>query len=200
MTDIPRKETTADVDCGGCTLHDALNAPAAIERREFLRAGALALASLGFLGLGSRTAGAMEVGEVSALAPKGSDGRTEKRYPIPTVDGASIDKDNDVILVRWQNAVYAFALSCPHQNTALKWDERDHAFQCPKHHSKFQPDGAYIPGSGRATRNMDRYAIQVQGNGVIVDLDKVYEEDSDGTQWAAAVIHLDGKVSANSKS
>ena len=124
----------------------------------------------------------------------------ERSYPVPAADGAVIDKENEVILVRYAGAAYAFALSCPHQNTALKWDERDHAFQCPKHHSKFQPDGAYIPGSGRATRNMDRYAIQVQSNGVIVDLDKVYEEDSDGTQWAAAVIHLDGKVSANSKS
>jgi len=98
------------------------------------------------------------------------------------------------------DAVYAFALSCPHQNTALKWDERDHGFQCPKHHSKFQPDGAYIPGSGRATRNMDRYAIQMQPSGVTVDLDKVFEEDSDGPQWTAAVVRLDGKVSANSKS
>jgi hypothetical protein len=47
---------------------------------------------------------------------------------------------------------------------------------------------------------MDRYAIQMQPTGVTVDLDKVFEEDSDGPQWTAAVIHLDGKVSANSKS
>jgi len=47
---------------------------------------------------------------------------------------------------------------------------------------------------------MDRYSIQLQASNVTVDLDKVFEEDSDGPQWTAAVAHLDGKVSANSKS
>jgi len=86
--------------------------------------------------------------------------------------------------------VYAFALSCPHQNTALKWDDRDHGFQCPKHHSRFQIDGDYIDGSGRATRNMDRFAIARDGAGVTVDLDKLYQEDTDGAEWAAAVVKL----------
>jgi len=95
-----------------------------------------------------------------------------------------------VILVRWQNAIYAFNLSCPHQNTALKWDDRDHGFQCSKHHSRFTPDGSYVAGSGRATRNMDRFAIQRDASGVTVDLDKLYQEDTDGPQWTAAVIHL----------
>ena len=89
-------------------------------------------------------------------------------YAIPAADGAQIDKDNDVILVRWQDAVYAFTLSCPHQNTALKWDDREHTFQCPKHHSKFTVTGDYIADSGRATRNMDRLAIQRSGAAVMV--------------------------------
>jgi nitrite reductase/ring-hydroxylating ferredoxin subunit len=166
-------------------------------RRQFLRDSFLSVAgAMMAVGMAKNAALAMPLEFTGAKRSSGS----TRSYTVPVSDGAQIDKDNDVILVRWQNAVYAFALSCPHQNTALKWDERDHAFQCPKHHSKFQPDGAYIPGSGRATRNMDRYAIQVQGNGVIVDLDKVYEEDADGPQWTAAVVHLDGKVSANSKS
>ena len=186
MTDIPRKEATADVDCGGCTLHDALNAPAAIERREFLRAGALALASLGFLGLGSRTAGAMEVGEVSALAPKGSDGRTEKRYPIPTVDGASIDKDNDVIVARVAGKVYAFALSCPHQNTALRWNADEKLFTCPKHKSHYHADGTFI--DGRSTRDMDRLAVRKDGQTLVVDVDTLYQQDLNAAQWAAAFV------------
>ena len=95
-------------------------------------------------------------------------------------------RDNEVILVRWQDAVYAFTLSCPHQNTALKWDDREHTFQCPKHHSKFTASGDYIADSGRATRNMDRLAIQREGAAaVIVDVDKVFQEDTDGPQWAA---------------
>ena len=39
--------------------------------------------------------------------------RTKKgiSYTIPAADGVQIDKDNEVILVRWQNAMYAFNLS-----------------------------------------------------------------------------------------
>jgi Rieske Fe-S protein len=78
-----------------------------------------------------------------------------------------IDKANQVILVRWQNAVYAFALSCPHQNQALRWDAKETRFQCPKHKSKYQPDGTFI--SGRATRAMDRYAVRHEGDTIVVE-------------------------------
>lgn len=111
-------------------------------------------------------------------------------YAIPAADGAQIDKKSEVILVRWQGAVYAFNLSCPHQNTALKWDDTDHQFQCPKHHSRFDPAGDYIPDSGRATRNMDRFAITRLGTNVVVYLNKLYQNDDDAAQWAAALVKV----------
>ena len=37
---------------------------------------------------------------------------------------------------------------------------------------------------------MDRFAIARDGTGIAVDLDKLYQEDTDGPQWAAAVIKL----------
>jgi Rieske Fe-S protein len=123
---------------------------------------------------------------VDALRSSGS----RHTYAIPVADGAQIDKDNQVILVRWQNAIYGFSLSCPHQNTALRWDDRDHTFECPKHHSKFTANGSYIPGSGRATRDMDRLPIQLDGAAVTVDVDTVYQEDTDAPRWAAAVVKL----------
>jgi len=156
-------------------------------RRRFLRDSFLSVAgALVAVGASRATAMAMPLEFTESLRANGS----TRSYATPVADGAQIDKDNDVILVRWQNAVYAFGLACPHQNTALKWDDRDHTFQCPKHHSAFQANGEYIAGSGRATRNMDRYAIQSQANGIVVDLDKLYQEDEDGAQWAAAVIRL----------
>jgi len=97
------------------------------------------------------------------------------RYPIPTADGAQIDKDNQVILVRWQN-------------TALRWDDADHRFQCPKHHSKYRPDGEFI--EGRATRGMDRLAIQREGNDLVVDVDKMFKEDEEKAAWNAACVVL----------
>jgi nitrite reductase/ring-hydroxylating ferredoxin subunit len=111
-------------------------------------------------------------------------------FAIPQADGAQIDKDNALILVRWQKSMYAFDLSCPHQTTALKWDNSDAGFQCPKHHSRFRPTGEYIAGSGRATRNMDRFGISKEANGVRVDLDKLYRQDEDGPEWNAAVVKL----------
>ncbi len=187
MTDIPRNETTATVDCGGsCSLHDALNAPAAIERRDFLRAGALALASLGLLGLGARSAEAMDVREVSPLSSKRTDGRAEKRYPVPTVDGVSIDKDNDLIVARAAGKVYAFALSCPHQNTALRWNADEKLFTCPKHKSHYRADGSFI--DGRSTRDMDRLAVHKDGQTIVVDVDTLYQQDLNAAQWAAAFI------------
>jgi Rieske Fe-S protein len=119
-----------------------------------------------------------------ALASRGQ----SHTYAIPAQDGAEIDRDNEVILVRWQNAVYAFALACPHQNTALRWNGSEGRFQCPKHKSQYRPDGTF--NSGRATRGMDRFSIKRQANGVVVDLDALHEEDEDASGWAAAVVKL----------
>jgi nitrite reductase/ring-hydroxylating ferredoxin subunit len=156
-------------------------------RRRFLRDSFLSVAgALVAVGATRATALAMPLEFTEASRRAGA----TRSYTLPMADGAQIDKDNEVILVRWQGAIYAFALSCPHQNTALKWDDKEHGFQCPKHHSAFKPDGEYIAGSGRATRNMDRFAITTAGNSVTVDLDKLYQEDEDTSQWRAGVGHL----------
>jgi Rieske Fe-S protein len=107
-------------------------------------------------------------------------------YPVPAADGATIDRDHEVILVRWKGAVYAFSLSCPHQHTALKWADGDSRFQCPKHKSKYQPDGTFI--SGRATRNMDRFALRKSGRNVVVNVAQLFRNDKQAGPWAAAKV------------
>jgi nitrite reductase/ring-hydroxylating ferredoxin subunit len=109
-------------------------------------------------------------------------------YPLPEADGVMIDKEREVILTRYQGAVYAFKLACPHQKTMLKWKDKDGRFQCPKHKSRYQPDGTFI--SGRATRGMDRYAVRRQGAQIVVDLRKVFLEDKDKAGWSAAAVRL----------
>jgi Rieske Fe-S protein len=109
-------------------------------------------------------------------------------YPMPNVDGVQIDKDNEVILVRWQGNVYAFNLSCPHQRTTLRWNDSAKEFQCPKHKSKYTPSGGFI--SGRATRGMDRFAIQRAGNNIVVDVDQMFEEDENEVQWKTAFVKV----------
>jgi len=110
----------------------------------------------------------------------------EHAYPIPAGDGATIDKENQIILVRFTEKVYAFNLSCPHQNTALHWLAEEGRFQCPKHKSRYQPDGVFI--SGRATRNMDRFAVRRDGDTIVVDVDKMFRSDRNAAEWEAAVV------------
>jgi Rieske Fe-S protein len=154
-------------------------------RRDFLREALLAVAgAYATLGAAPARAAALSVRFGRAL----SGGDEEHAYPIPAADGAMIDKDNQIILVRYTQKVYAFNLSCPHQNTALRWHLEDGQFQCPKHHSRYQPDGVFI--SGRATRNMDRFGIRRDGANVVVDVDKFYRQDKNPVEWESAFLAL----------
>ena len=165
-----------DDACRGCAL---------VDRRDFLRDASVAVVGvLVALGVAPNIALASPVRFVSPLG--GS--REDKTYPLPAADGAQIDKSNDVILARWQGKVYAFGLACPHQNTALKWYDKDHQFECPKHHSRFTPDGVYVADSGRATRGLDRYAIRKDGSNVVVNLEKLFQEDDNEADWKTAVV------------
>jgi nitrite reductase/ring-hydroxylating ferredoxin subunit len=152
-------------------------------RRQFLREVTVAIAGImAALSASPREAHALPLSLGTALAAAGD----ELTYPIPAADGATIDRDNEVILVRWKSQLFAFALSCPHQNTALKWAAADTRFQCPKHKSKYQPDGTFI--SGKATRNMDRFAIRLNGKNLLVNVAKVYRNDKQGPDWASAKV------------
>jgi nitrite reductase/ring-hydroxylating ferredoxin subunit len=109
-------------------------------------------------------------------------------YPLPAEDGVNIDQQNEVIVARISNLVYALVLACPHQNTALRWNATLRRFQCPKHHSQYQQDGTFI--DGRAKRSMDRFAVRRDGNNLVVDLDKVFEQDRDASGWNAARLSI----------
>ncbi len=160
-------------DCDACSS----------DRRDFLRTVTTAL---GFVMAGlaatPREAAALPMALGRALRVNLKD----LTYPEPTADGAMIDRDQEVILVRWKGAVYAFNLSCPHQNTALKWADGESIFRCPRHKSEYQPDGTFV--RGRATRSMDRFAVRKDGANIVVNLDLLYRNDKQPTEWAAAQV------------
>lgn len=162
--------------CDGCTL---------VARRDFLReASALAVGVLVALGAAPARAAAASIDFVSPIGTN----REEKSYAIPAQDGTQIDKDSGTMITRWQGKVCVFSLACPHQNTALRWYDKDAQFECPKHHSRFQPNGDYIKDSGLATRGLDRFAVRKDGNNVVANLDKLYQEDEDESAWTAAFV------------
>jgi nitrite reductase/ring-hydroxylating ferredoxin subunit len=163
--------------CEGCALVPP--------RRAFFRdLGAAALGALLMAGIPAELAAAFEPREIHGVRRVGGD----PSYPVPTADGVQIDKTNQVILVRWQNAVMAFNLSCPHQNTALRWTEGKGEFTCPKHKSRYQPDGTFI--AGRATRNMDRFSLTHAGTEIVVHVDAMHKSDADQGGWASSVVKL----------
>ncbi len=177
---MPTKKTPSadDESCCQCGNTGA-------SRRTFLvSASGVVLAALVAAGASAED---MKVVRLHFLDAAGGQG-TERSYPIPASDGVSIDDQNDVIIVRRANYLYAFSLACPHQNTALRWYAQNQIFQCPRHHSRYQPDGTFI--SGRATRNMDRFAIRREGNNLIVDLSRLYRSDTQKTEWNSAVVEL----------
>lgn len=110
----------------------------------------------------------------------------DKTYPIPAADGVSVDRAAQVILVRSGGHVFAFALSCPHQNAAVKWVPEHNQFECTKHDSHYTADGTHV--SGRATRNLDRMPIRKEGTIVHVDTAHVFESDKDAAGWNAATV------------
>jgi Rieske Fe-S protein len=163
-------------DCPGCG--DA-------SRRLLLgqMSGAV-LAALVGVPLMARHAGAVPVAEAGGAQT----GPAEWTYPVPAADGVAIDRDAQIILVRFQQHAYAFNLACPHENTALRWRAQEGRFQCPRHESKYGQDGVFL--SGRATRNMDRLAIQRTAKGLAVDVNRLFRSDQQASDWAAASVAL----------
>lgn len=158
---------------------------ASCDRREFLSrtvgAVAAALVLAGWTGVGKA---ALPVRTLTGRLTNGA----ELALPLPTADGVTIDHDHSLILVRTDGQIMAFALSCPHQRTALKWNDDQHRFQCPRHKSQYQPDGTFI--SGRATRAMDRYPLRRDGGEVVVSTDQLIKQDQDPTGWSRATLHV----------
>lgn len=149
------------------------------DRRSFLRAGCVVI-GLATLGLPLQASG-LPIGEISGSGPA-----NEKRYPLPPADSVNIDRQAQVILVRFQNNIYAFSLACPHEHAAIKWLPKDHRFQCSKHDSKYQPNGTYT--SGRATRNLDRFAVRKEDAVIVVDLQHWFESDKNASSWNSAFV------------
>ena len=167
-----------DHACGECPVREAL------ERRAFLRdVLGRGVATLGALAAFSSRAAAMSVDFAS-----GNGGLLETAYQLPSADGVVIDRAESVIIARFDRKVYAFSLACPHQRTALRWVPDTTMFLCPKHRSKYRPDGTYI--QGRATRAMDRFAIRRDGQKLMVNLKSRFRSDMEPAAWNAAFVQL----------
>ena len=173
MTD--HSDCSADDDCALAGQQDP-------ERRAFLRGAGAALGALALLGFSAEEAMALPVRLLAGRTERGG----KVRFPVPADDSVIFDEANALIIVRRGPSVWAFVATCPHKEIVkLRWFKAENRFQCPKHESKYQPDGAFI--EGKATRNMDRLVIQRDGQELVVDPDAVFESDKDAAGWGKAV-------------
>src|SRR5471032_2405946 len=85
-------------------------------RREFLQSAGCLGMTLALVGLPSTPAHALPV-----FLTEGTEDGGERRYPIPATDSVNVDRTAQLIVARVQGHLYVFALSCPHQNNAVKW-------------------------------------------------------------------------------
>ncbi|MEW5974194.1 MAG: ubiquinol-cytochrome c reductase iron-sulfur subunit [Acidobacteriota bacterium] len=60
----------------------------------------------------------------------------------------------------------AFAPQCPHLGCAYHWDSSNKEFLCPCHASTFSLEGDVL--SGPSPRGLDRLAVKVQGDGLLL--------------------------------
>ena len=183
---MPRVDSTRyDIDTpagAGDTCH---HCPVAVGRRGFLRdVGLTVAAALIASGLRPHVALASLVTEVKPIRSRGA----LRTYAIPAADSVMIDVDNDVIIARSQGKVYAFSRRCPHKGAALVWNESESRVFCPKHKARFDIAGEHV--SGRKSRNLDRYAIRLQGREITVDTDRIYREDQSPQEWRSAVLSV----------
>ncbi len=170
-------------DCPGCSTCTRFEAgPREPGRRAFVTRAVPTLLAAAGLAWSGRPLDALAATVVDAAAlPAG-----ERAFPIPAGDAVLVDRDSAIILVRRGGQVFAFARACPHEQADLRWRDADGRFQCPRHESKFQPDGTRL--SGRATRHMDRLPVRRDGTTIVVDPSSPIRSDQQGAAWAAAVI------------
>jgi len=158
---------------GGCIFD--------VDRRTFLRA-----AALGVLGALAGQAVLPTLASAVGTTTPTSAGTLELRYALPPVDSVAVDEGNEVILVRWQERIYAFSAKCPHRGARLEWRSAEGRVFCPKHKARFRPDGAH--DSGRQSRDLDRYDVRREGASLVIRLDMLRRADTDPAGWAAAVV------------
>lgn len=175
----PTTATASGCD-GGCEAETAGGS----DRRTFLTEGLMAVAALTAVAGASVPLEAMT--RRYAIGAAAGSALATLSYPIPTADGATIDRANQVILVRYQGMVHALARECPHKGTMVDWQPEQNRLYCPKHKSTFTANGTRI--QGKSPRSMDRHPIRLEGGKLVVDTGTVTE--GDGADWATTGVKV----------
>ena len=152
-------------------------------RRGFLRDGLMAVAALTAIAGGAAPLQAMARDYATGLAALGT-----VTFAVPAADGATIDRANKLILVRYRGMVHAFGLECPHKGTMVQWQPAEGRFFCPKHKSTFKPEGTRV--QGKSPRSLDRYTVRLEAGKIVVDTGTAIDQSVSAAAWAAAGVRI----------
>jgi menaquinol-cytochrome c reductase iron-sulfur subunit len=106
-----------------------------------------------------------EAGDVTRMVPNSP---VEMVFRRNRVDGWRIQSEKSTAwAVKQDNGqIIAFAPQCTHLGCAYHWDDGKRQFLCPCHTSVFSLDGKVV--SGPAPRPLDRYAVKIENNKLLV--------------------------------
>lgn len=79
-------------------------------------------------------------------------------------EGMVLNRNKHIAIVRHENTIQAYSLKCTHLGCTLNTD--GNKFICPCHGSEFDHKGNVL--TGPASRPMDFYGIEEDGNTIIV--------------------------------
>ena len=149
----------------------------AMERRTFLK-------RMWQAGLGAvAAAGAWTTWDILRNFPEGSLGGVIKTVldQEVTADEALYVRTAQTYLTRIDDEIVALWQRCPHLGCRVSWCESAGEFECACHGSSFNRAGEVQ--SGPSPRGMDRFKIEITGDGIVeVDTGNIAEGAPPGTQ------------------
>jgi arsenite oxidase small subunit len=147
-----------------------------VGRRQFLRGGIVAAATLPVVGLSAQQAKAATNGALLEY-PSTRLGNVKDLKVNEPVDVAYPDADAPGVLLKLGKAVeggagpegdiVAFSTVCPHKGFPLSYNADRKTLNCPGHYSVFDCEAGGQQTWGQATQNLPQYMLRIDDKGDI---------------------------------
>lgn len=147
-----------------------------VGRRQFLRGGIVAAASLPVVGLAAREAKAASNGALLDY-PSAKLANVKDLKPNEPLEISYPDADAPGVLLKLGKAVeggagpdgdiVGFSTVCPHKGFPLSYNAESKTMNCPGHYSVFDCEAGGQQTWGQATQNLPQYMLRIDEKGDI---------------------------------
>ncbi len=148
-----------------------------VPRRRILSAGGIGWLALGAsLGAGTwATARFLRPSPASRQENEVDAGPLDRYAALPSGQISDAVSDKAIWIVRMAKRIVAIRAACTHLGCRVAWVSNDGRFRCPCHGSSFDLDGTNLDGP--APRPLERLAIRVQDDHVIIDSNRRFRKE-----------------------